>query len=578
MKTLFSALFLILALPCGSAAQNAVGRLAVDDCYNLWYLEDYEIRCDVIVFDPDVWGINVGPGLDPALSPDGKRVVFAANIRPDLFAPTDLIVVNLEDGTRTRVTDRGLSPVWSADGQRIAFTKTTSTGAFELYVANADGTGLRQITSGTGFRGLPTWSPDGRLAFQCEVETGNLDICSINSDGTGFARLTTSAGNDWQPAFSPDGSRIAFVTDQFTLGEPAMQLAILYGDGTVSRLGAGLYGNSPAWSPDGSRIAFGYSDVGGGACQTCPLSYSYIATMYVDGTGVMPIASGGNPSWARSPGRFPPSPQFTAACTALACTFDASQSVDDGSIVSFAWRFGDGTTGTGLAPTHVYTALGSFAVELTVVDDDGARGSVSHTVDVTDGTSLPPAASFASGCNGSTCTFDASSSWDPDGQIASYNWNFGDGTTGDGHQVTHTYAGAGTYNVTLTVTDNQRATSTRTASVTVQAAVLHIGDLDGAKDVHRNSWTASVNIAVHDGGHRAAVNARVNGVWSSGGSGSCTVDNSGTCIISTHIPISKASVTLTVQSVSLGIATYEAARNHDIDGETNGTTITVTRR
>jgi PKD repeat protein len=579
MKTFFSALFLILALPWGSAAQNAVGRLAVDDCYYLWPFEDYEIRCDVIVFDPDVWGIRVGSGMDPALSPDGKRVVFAANIRPDLFALTDLIVVNLEDGTRTKVTDRGLSPAWSADGQRIAFVTTASTGAFELHVANADGTGLRQITSGTGFRGLPTWSPDGRLAFQCEVETGNFDICSINSDGTGFARLTTFAGNDWQPAFSPDGSRIAFVTDQFTPGEPVMELAILNGDGTVSRLGAGVYGNSPAWSPDGSRIAFGYSDVGGVACQTvCPLGYGHISAVYVDGTGLTGIASGANPSWALSPGGFPPTPQFTAACTALACTFDASESGDDGSIVSFAWRFGDGTTGAGLAPTHVYAAPGSFAVELTVVDDSGARSSVSHTIDVTDGTTLPPVASFTSACNGSTCTFDASSSWDPDGQIASYNWNFGDGTTGGGHQVTHTYAGAGTYNVTLTVTDNYGATSTRTASVTVQAAVLHIGDLDGAKDVHKNSWTASVNIAVHDGGHRAAVNARVNGVWSSGSSGSCTVDSSGTCTIATYIPISKASVTFTVQSVSLGIATYEAARNHDIDGETNGTSITVTRR
>lgn len=573
MKTLFSALFLILALPWGSAAQNAVGRLAVDDCYNLWYLEDYEIRCDVIVFDPDVWGITVGSGFDPALSPDGKRVVFAATSRPDIYTLTDLIVVNLEDGTRTKVTDRGRSPAWSADGQRIAFVTTTSTGTFELHVANADGTGLRQITSGTGFRGFPTWSPDGRLAFTCEVETGNFDICSIDSDGTGFARLTTFAGSDGQPAFSPDGSRIAFVTNQFTEGT----LAILNGDGTVSQLGAGVYGSSPAWSPDGSRIAFEDS-YGGGACPADGrICYSHVSAVYVDGTGLTPIASGANPSWALSPGGFPPTPQFTAACTALACTFDASASWDDGSIVSFAWRFGDGTTGAGLAPTHVYAAPGSFAVELTVVDESGASGSVSRTVDVTDGTNLPPVASFTAECNGSTCTFDASGSWDPDGPIASYNWNFGDGTDGFGHHVTHTYAAAGTYNVTLTVTDHHGATSARTASVTVLAA-LHIGDLDGAKDVQKKSWIASVNITVHDGGHRAAVNARVDGLWSSGDSGSCFVDSHGTCTIATYIPISKPSVTFTVQSVSLVIATYDAARNHDIDGETNGTSITVTRR
>ena len=570
MKTLFSALFLILALPCGSAAQNAVGRLAVDDCYNLWYLEDYEVRCDVIVFDPDVWGITVGPGIDPALSPDGKRVVFAATSRPGL---TDLIVVNLEDGTRTKVTDRGWSPAWSADGQRIAFVTTTSTGTFELHVANADGTGLRQITSGTGFRGFPTWSPDGRLAFNCEVETGNFDICSINSDGTGFARLTTFAGSDGQPAFSPDGSQIAFVTSQFTEGT----LAILYGDGTVSQLGAGVYGSSPAWSPDGSRIAFEDSYGGGGCPADGRICYGHISAVYVDGTGLIPIASGANPSWALPPGGFPPAARFTVACTALACAFDASESGDDGSIVSFAWRFGDGTTGVGLALTHVYAAPGSFAVELTVVDDSGARGSVSRTVAVTDGINLPPVASFTAECNGPTCLFDAASSWDPDGQIASYNWNFGDGTNRFGHHVTHTYAAAGTYNVTLTVIDNYGATSARTASVTVQAA-LHIGDLDGAKDVQKKSWIASVNITVHDGGHRAAVNARVTGLWSSGDSGSCLADSHGTCTIAVYMPISKPSVTFTVQSVSLVTATYDAARNHDIDGETNGTSITVTRR
>ena len=281
MKTFFSALFLILALPWGSAAQNVVGRLAVDDCYNLWFLDDYEIRCDVIVFDPDVWSMSVGSGSDPALSPDGKRVVFSAS-RPDVFALTDLIVVNLEDGTRTTVTDRGRSPAWSADGQRIAFVTTTSTGTFELHVANADGTGLRQITSGTGFRGLPTWSPDGRLAFNCEVETGNFDICSINSDGTGFARLTTFAGSDGQPAFSPDGSRIAFVTNQFTEGT----LAILNGDGTVSQLGAGVYGYSPAWSPDGSRIVFEDSYFGGACPADGRICYGRISAVYVDGTGL----------------------------------------------------------------------------------------------------------------------------------------------------------------------------------------------------------------------------------------------------------------------------------------------------
>lgn len=71
----------------------------------------------------------------------------------------------------------------------------------------------------------------------------------------------------------------------------------------------------------------------------------------------------------------------------------------------------------------------------------------------------PPVASFTATCPSLTCTFDGSSSHDPDGSIASYSWNFGDGQTGTGVTPSHTYAQGGTYSVTLTVTDNNKATN-----------------------------------------------------------------------------------------------------------------------
>ena len=82
------------------------------------------------------------------------------------------------------------------------------------------------------------------------------------------------------------------------------------------------------------------------------------------------------------------------------------------------------------------------------------------------GTNAPPTASFTSSCSNLTCVFDASASTDPDGTIASYAWDFGDGTSGTGPTPSHSYATSGSYNVTLTVTDNGGATGAATRTVT----------------------------------------------------------------------------------------------------------------
>jgi PKD repeat protein len=80
-----------------------------------------------------------------------------------------------------------------------------------------------------------------------------------------------------------------------------------------------------------------------------------------------------------------------------------------------------------------------------------------------------PTAAFTATPNGLTVAFNGAGSSDPDGAIASYSWNFGDGSTANGVNVNRTYASAGTYTVALTVTDNQGATNTRTQQVTVTA-------------------------------------------------------------------------------------------------------------
>ena len=76
-----------------------------------------------------------------------------------------------------------------------------------------------------------------------------------------------------------------------------------------------------------------------------------------------------------------------------------------------------------------------------------------------------PTALFTTSCNGTACTFNASTSFDPDGHLVSYAWDFGDGTTGTGVLPTHLYPAAGAYTVSLTVTDYQGGTATASAAV-----------------------------------------------------------------------------------------------------------------
>ncbi len=158
-------------------------------------------------------------------------------------------------------------------------------------------------------------------------------------------------------------------------------------------------------------------------------------------------------------------------------TFDGTGSSDpDGTIVSYDWNFGDGNTGTGVSPTHTYAAPGTYNVTLTVTDDAGATDSAMTTANIVAAPQDPIADPNGpySGIAGAPVTFDGSGSFDPDGgAIASYAWDFGDGATGTGVSPTHTYAVAGSYTVTLTVVDNEGATSapaTTTASIDVNQA------------------------------------------------------------------------------------------------------------
>ncbi len=118
-------------------------------------------------------------------------------------------------------------------------------------------------------------------------------------------------------------------------------------------------------------------------------------------------------------------------CTDGNCTFDGSASSDsDGTITSYAWDFGDGATGSGVNASHAYTATGSYDVALTVTDNQNGSNTFTKKVNVTvPAVNQPPTADFSFSCEERVCSFDGSTSADPDGTISTYAWVFGDGST-----------------------------------------------------------------------------------------------------------------------------------------------------
>ena len=227
-----------------------------------------EGAAEIKLANPDsTWApIHLTSGQSPVWSPDGQRIAFIG----DIFRDSGIYTINIDGSGLTRLTynrhDR--SPAWSPDGQRIAFHSPRPN--WEVYVMYADGSAITRLTYTTTEEPgaevgseSPAWSPDGqRIVFTSTRDgpyipykaTANTEIYTMNADGSEIIRLTYQDARDDSPDWSPDGQRIAFDSDRS--GNWEIYVMDVDGSNIVQLTDNSIIDASPVWSPDGQRIAF----------------------------------------------------------------------------------------------------------------------------------------------------------------------------------------------------------------------------------------------------------------------------------------------------------------------------------
>lgn len=263
--------FNLIAILAAASAQDAPARhndmfaAFSPDGTRIVFTSDRGGDPEIYVADRD--GTNLvrlthAPGRDahPAFSPDGRTIAFQS---PRSGADTRLYTMRA-DGSEQRllVETRGFCgvPIWSRDGARIAFqcgahaeTPGEGDAPWRLFVVNADGSGLRQISHGPGNDQVPSWTTDGDLVFHSN-RSGSDQLYRLDLDSGAVAALTEGPAVHEAPVVSPDGTTIALVR---TEGE-ASRIAVLdRATGAVrALLDPGWRYAAAQWAPDGTALLY----------------------------------------------------------------------------------------------------------------------------------------------------------------------------------------------------------------------------------------------------------------------------------------------------------------------------------
>ncbi len=207
-------------------------------------------------------------------SPDGERMCFSARTEKD---PYEIYVVNADGTGLTRLTSNSFEDYWTAwspgtphwagfpsqsEGLNLPLQdgskiafNTNRDGNYEIYIMNADGSNAVRLTNHTEKDIGPSISPNGKKIAFTSARDGNLELYVMNIDGTGLKRLTNTPHKEYNPQWSPDGKKLVYYYEK---GDGKDQIYIVNVDGTKPKNITNNTANNffPAWLPNGREIVF----------------------------------------------------------------------------------------------------------------------------------------------------------------------------------------------------------------------------------------------------------------------------------------------------------------------------------
>jgi len=394
------------------------------------------------------------------------RDSVSVGISPTPVATLNPVFICLGNSTTLNAGNPGSNYLWSPNGETTQTISVSDSGFFDVIITSANGcigyAGANVYVGGNGLIPNPTnvqicqgdstvlsagnptatyiWSTGSTSQTITVVNAGSFTVTITDNSGCSASFASNVIENPLPViafASTPtcEGSSTSF-TNNTTLSQGNITGWLWnFGDGNTSNVlnpvtaytGAGTYNVT-------------LSATTGMGCST-----SVVQPVIVE---PMPMAFFSN----------------NTVCLGTPTDFVDGSVISNGGLSSWNWSFGDGATSTQQSPSHTYASPGLYSVSMIVSSVNGCLDSITQQIAIYD----TPVSQFASSsvCEGSEMNFINTSTIN-DGSITGYSWDFGDGAISTSLDPAHLYAGAGTYNVTLTVNSDLGCNASVTQPVTI---------------------------------------------------------------------------------------------------------------